>query len=634
MISWFRKLRNNYLVHFNIHLILQNIMQKINLTIFKITFISLLFFTFFNGIGQEREAIKTSSNENKPTLKIKQQTINKSTSRATISLSDIRKKNSRSLLSKGDIDTLNFPLTGEYTYYLTDEGGYVSGNNSYNDKAKAEYFVINEAKKVTGILIDFVLATGDSDIELAIWDNSGDDGSPGSEIYNTNISISQVISDVQNNVTTFVEFENAIIVNDNFYTGVKLPTNEGDTVVIWTNTHEDTNPATAWEQWSDNTWVPFDDENSWQLSISHAIFPIVENEVGLVADFTSNTSSVLPGQNIEFSDNSSGNPLSWEWTFEGGYPTTSTEQNPVVLYADAGLFDVSLKISDGSNSSSITKADYIIVSEAPEPQIDTLNFPLPGNFAVYVDNNVGGYVCGTNGYYDRAKANYFSNDETLKVTGLLIDFYLAQGGNSSIEVRVWDNDGPNNGPGSLLGNKNISFDEINNNINNQQLSFVEFDNPISINHSFYAGFMLPTIEAETLVVWSNEDGDTYPGIAWEMWEDNSWHPFSNPLTWQLNLAMGIHPIVDYTVGINDKVASNKIGISPNPSDGIIYLETDILTKGSKVRIYNTAGESVFESVINSYSPDYKIDLSGFRNGMCIISVTSGQDIFFNKIVKN
>jgi hypothetical protein len=41
---------------------------------------------------------------------------------------------------------------------------------------------------------------------------------------------------------------------------------------------------------------------------------------------------------VDFTDMSVNNPVSWEWTFEGGTPSTSTDQNPVnICYSDTGL---------------------------------------------------------------------------------------------------------------------------------------------------------------------------------------------------------------------------------------------------------------------------------------------------------
>ena len=58
-----------------------------------------------------------------------------------------------------------------------------------------------------------------------------------------------------------------------------------------------------------------------------------------------------------------GGDYSYDWIFEGGNPATSTQQSPSVFYQDAGVYDVSLTISDGVNSVSINQPEYIDVVE-------------------------------------------------------------------------------------------------------------------------------------------------------------------------------------------------------------------------------------------------------------------------------
>jgi hypothetical protein len=58
-----------------------------------------------------------------------------------------------------------------------------------------------------------------------------------------------------------------------------------------------------------------------------------DNTAGLpVAYFAANSLSVTSGATVAFYDMSSFSPTSWEWTFEGGSPATSTDKNPVVNY--------------------------------------------------------------------------------------------------------------------------------------------------------------------------------------------------------------------------------------------------------------------------------------------------------------
>jgi PKD repeat protein len=81
---------------------------------------------------------------------------------------------------------------------------------------------------------------------------------------------------------------------------------------------------------------------------------------------------------INFTDLST-NPVSWEWTFDGGEPATSTEQHPSVTYNTAGTFDVSLTVTNEFGSDDVIKEDYITVLLSVEDYEDeTLEiFPVP-----------------------------------------------------------------------------------------------------------------------------------------------------------------------------------------------------------------------------------------------------------------
>ncbi len=86
----------------------------------------------------------------------------------------------------------------------------------------------------------------------------------------------------------------------------------------------------------------------------------------LQAIFSASLTEVCADESIGFIDNSTGSAISWSWTFEGGYPATSSFQNPSVLYSEAGVYDVTLEVSDGVDNSTITLEDYITVSVAPD----------------------------------------------------------------------------------------------------------------------------------------------------------------------------------------------------------------------------------------------------------------------------
>jgi len=69
---------------------------------------------------------------------------------------------------------------------------------------------------------------------------------------------------------------------------------------------------------------------------------------------------------VTFSDlTSGGTPTTWNWAFDGGTPTTSTEQFPDVIYDSPGIYDVTLTVDDGNGPASQTVSQMIEVLTPP-----------------------------------------------------------------------------------------------------------------------------------------------------------------------------------------------------------------------------------------------------------------------------
>jgi PKD repeat protein len=114
----------------------------------------------------------------------------------------------------------------------------------------------------------------------------------------------------------------------------------------------------------DGSWYSDYDNQNLQIWIE----PI------LTADFEADTTTFCGGTTVNYSD-SSLLATSWDWTFEGGIPATSTDQNPSVLYNTPGDYDATLIVSDGTDFDTLVKTDYISVLETPaqadEPEGDS-----------------------------------------------------------------------------------------------------------------------------------------------------------------------------------------------------------------------------------------------------------------------
>ncbi|MCD4817417.1 MAG: PKD domain-containing protein [Candidatus Cloacimonetes bacterium] len=81
----------------------------------------------------------------------------------------------------------------------------------------------------------------------------------------------------------------------------------------------------------------------------------------LIANFSADQTSATLGTEIQFTDESTENPTTWEWDFDNNGTIDSIEQNPVYTYNDMGTYTVSLTISDGTRSDTETKTDYITI---------------------------------------------------------------------------------------------------------------------------------------------------------------------------------------------------------------------------------------------------------------------------------
>ncbi|EHQ34326.1 PKD domain-containing protein [Methanoplanus limicola] len=90
-----------------------------------------------------------------------------------------------------------------------------------------------------------------------------------------------------------------------------------------------------------------------------------------VADFTADITEAEAGTEIRFTDISSENPVSWQWSFGDG--VISGEQNPVHIYSEAGIYTVTLEVINADGTDDEVKTDYINVLPVPVAPEEVLN---------------------------------------------------------------------------------------------------------------------------------------------------------------------------------------------------------------------------------------------------------------------
>ncbi|MBL7828016.1 MAG: alpha/beta fold hydrolase [Saprospiraceae bacterium] len=97
--------------------------------------------------------------------------------------------------------------------------------------------------------------------------------------------------------------------------------------------------------------------------------PVVVQGVAPGAQFSNSIgqSGCIPFSTT-FMDQSTGNPTSWHWFFEGGNPSESFEQNPFITYYEPGSHGVYLEVSNAYGTSTVLNPDYLMLESAPISQ--------------------------------------------------------------------------------------------------------------------------------------------------------------------------------------------------------------------------------------------------------------------------
>lgn len=82
-----------------------------------------------------------------------------------------------------------------------------------------------------------------------------------------------------------------------------------------------------------------------------------------VANFVADSLSGEAPHTINFTDLTTGQPVSWSWSFGDG--NSSATQNPSHVYTNAGTYTITLIVNNADGSDSETKTDYISVNDPP-----------------------------------------------------------------------------------------------------------------------------------------------------------------------------------------------------------------------------------------------------------------------------
>ncbi|GAB3542646.1 hypothetical protein GCM10027443_43790 [Pontibacter brevis] len=256
-------------------------------------------------------------------------------------------------------EELNAPFAGTPTTYKSGDG-FVTGNNTYGDLAKANMFTYDREGNsyLTGVKIRFgyadTTASDTATVKIAVWRVA--DGVPGEIIASRSIKISDIAADVAAQRATEVIFGAAVPVAGDFMAGVVLNYEANSQVAIATHTVTE-KPAAGvqgWEQLQDGSWDTV--LAGWGADLAMFIQPAISRKLEpLVAAFhfadpvVNFSAATCAGTEMLLDASQTKGATRVEWVYEGADVARADGQNTYLAYNEPGTYTITLNAYDDCN---------------------------------------------------------------------------------------------------------------------------------------------------------------------------------------------------------------------------------------------------------------------------------------------
>ena len=117
-------------------------------------------------------------------------------------------------------------------------------------------------------------------------------------------------------------------------------------------------------------------DQEFEFEVSNLSTPVAAFESGI-------TEGCAPFE-VQFTNVSSGDFDNISWTFEGGNPTSSSNENPSVIYYEPGSYFVRLLVSNDLSADTLIQENLIQINDIPSVDFDIIN---TGNYIFEFDNS-------------------------------------------------------------------------------------------------------------------------------------------------------------------------------------------------------------------------------------------------------
>lgn len=357
------------------------------------------------------------------------------------------------------------------------------------------------------------------------------------------------------------------------------------------------------------------------------------------AKFKASTRLVKSGTKVYFEDKSLNNPTTWNWYFQGGYPTYAATSNITrgIEYNVSGFFDVSLSVNNACGSHSEHKDDYILVFSGPvNVYCDTISNiePYEGICSPGVPGASWGEIGGHNGQKIRIYADKFEQHAFERVDALIVPVVKSQAGkyDSKVTFYIWD--GSTVYPEIVLAQKDYFIRDIPENFN----YVIEFGQAIEVDGPFFVGYKINYVDVDNdgisddrFSVSIANNRDAYSPNTLYVESNSQWATATAKFGYRTSSA--IRPVT-CIVDVNEFEIDNNIDIYPNPATDIVYISTGKVNFGTDldVQVIDITGRvvKVLNSVVNTQ--EIPVNISDLPQGLYVFSLNFDGNIVNKRVM--
>jgi PKD repeat protein len=308
----------------------------------------------------------------------------------------------------------------------------------------------------------------------------------------------------------------------------------------------------------------------------------------------------------------------WQWTFPGGTPSTSTLEDPIVVYGNPGNYGVTLTITDAFGTSTQTYTDFITYTD--------FVFPISNTTSLYEGFDTGNFPPFS---WETPPAS-FSWQSIVVDTGIncqpntvayVNHYYIQQNGQEAY----------------LISNK------VKLGAGTGAQNWLTYDYAYSGYAAGYDDGLRIDISTDCGSSWDSIYGAIGPDLQTTAYVGSAWYPTCGSWTtdsinlsnWGLNgdtIMVRFVAINDYgnrffmdnvningqniIIGLEDEFTNFHTSIYPNPTKGMFSIRTDVADL--KVDIYTALGRLVIKESVNDGLQ--QIDLSQQPKGIYFVKL--------------